>query len=605
MSYKSRARLVAVTFVVLAVVAIAATAGGAVADDHNETATNETDGNDTVDISALEENEPEENYDSGPYSRAELTRGGQQVAGGDPSMRWIEDGSIFIDYPSADPLSPSAEEWEVENVLGPQALVERDEITINAQRERGASSAEYTLTVVHWVGDHHVDDNGSVHQIATDQSVSEYVVQFDGPMDRETVDLPNTDGDRYQVTMWLEDDSGEPVEGARWTFAHESAPTSLDAGIQTQGDLYSWVGLWLVGPLLFGIPASLYGGRKILNKTGRGTDIPTIVYGSVAMVFAFGVALFGWKEAALIITNFPLVIPLALTAIAFVAYLEYGSNDIVRAQFIREELMDATSPSGEDVHDVLYQEIADMRLVRTDDDGRYVIVESGIMPFLARLFGVAPTLDVSDLSTQIKATGDKWDKIFVADPSAPSPIEYSAPSMHFPLSDPTGPDANWLDRLSAVNWSIFVMAGLGAAVGWLFGGLLGVPMLGLVTGSVVGFLVKAASVESGHAEFAAAPVHYTQARQTLAASQTEYEDAKTLEEMETIAWQERARTALDARKVQSNMDKTVTQQLAEDELGIDDEAGDDDRDDQDEQSETDTRDSRRESNETAMVPIDD
>jgi len=508
--------------------------------------------------------------EDGEYSLAELREGGRKIPGADPSMRWLESGSVFVDYDSAEPLAPEPAEWEVQNVLGPGSLVQTDTLTFNAQRPRDAGSSEYELVVVSYDSEHVQQGNTTVER-ATDVQKDTYTLSFDGAFARQEVDLPNTDGEREQVTMWLVDENGDRVEGARWRFEHRSAPTSVDAGITSYGDLLQWVGVFVLLPGLIGIPLAQVGASNILKKTGKGPMLPGFIYASAVFIGTFFILLLAWYQLTTALTNLPLLLGGALVVVAFVGFLERGSYDTVRALFVREELQDATSPTGDAVKDALYQDIRDQRLVRTDEDGEFTLVEPGIRPFLARWFGAAPTIDVSELETQIKLKGDKWDRLFVADPESADALEYEPATLGFALVNAVDDDAGLLAKIAAVKWGIFAWAGTLGVVGFMLGdALVGLGAIGATVGALLGAAIKGVEVQHGEVEFVGAPVHATTARQTLAASQSEYSDAKTLEEMEDIAWSERAKSALEARRVMSQMDGTVTGAMLSEELGLGD-----------------------------------
>ncbi len=541
----------------------------------------------------------------------DLQRGGSQVSGAAPSTRWLEgSGAVFIDYPSTDPLAPPAKDWEVENVLERGGTVSADQLRVNAQRPRDAGFAEYELVVVHWDKDWKQVGN-ETQEVATNVEQNEHTLSFDGPRDRATIDLPNTDGDRRQVTMWLERD-GERVDGARWTFEHKSAPLTTDSGIDSSGDQLKWALLIFVVPLGIGIPVAVKGAQRVLAQTGKGPMIPAVIYGALGIGGMFMATVFGWKTTVTALVNQPLLFSLGLILLTFWAVLEWGGHDTTRAMFQRDELRDATTPTGEDVHDTLFQDMLDRRLVRTENEGEYIMVEPGPRAFLARWFGVAPTLDVSELSTQINVKQGKWDKLFVADPDAERALVYEKPTLTLSLSRETE-RTGWLGKIAGVRWSVFAWSLSAGGFAWLIGkALLGTPTAALVLGLLAGFLVSAATVVEGSIEFNAAPVHYTQARQVLADSQTEHADAVTIESLEEIAWSERSKSALDARRVQSHMDRTVTERMVEDELGLSgmftdgdgDRDGDRDESEVDESAENDGRQATADE-ETSLVPADD
>lgn len=552
-------------------------------------------------------NETADSTDNGTYDLAELRDGGQAVPGADPSMRWIgETGSVFIDYPSADPLSPEAEDWQVENVLKSGSTVQRDELTINAQRQRGASDETYVLQVVTYeIGEVEIegeDGDTRTERVATDQRTTSHELEFSGAFDRSTIDLTNSDGESREVAMWLEDSTGDRVDGAQWSFTHKSSPTTTDAGISTMGELYQWVGLFVLLPGLVGIPLSIRTAGKIHDKTGRGPMLSGGLYVGLVFLFGFGVLMFAWIQFAKFITGLPLILGISIVAVAFVGYLETGGNEVQRVQFVRDELGEAVSPNGDDVSDTIYQETADVRMTRLDENGTYVLLRKGIRPFLARLFGVAATLDVSDLETQIKmetvevAKGEPWDRKFIADPAADSALDWEPPALTFPLKNegvelPEDPELS--DWLQLYRWQAVLWAGIGALMGWTMGSaLVDMPMFGASVGLMTAFAIAVTKVEDGHAEFEPAPTHYTAARPQVLDAGASLSDARTIDDLEAIALEATTDTALEGRRIQSRMDSTVTQRMNRDELGIGetddrDDRADDDRADDAHQEETD------------------
>jgi hypothetical protein len=106
-------------------------------------------------------------------------------------------------------------------------------------------------------------------------------------------------------------------------------------------------------------------------------------------------------------------------------------------------------------------------------------------------------------------------------------------------------------------------------IGWKAGAAVAnVPTIGAAVGAVV-LAVESLEARSGSVEFTPAPRHDVTADASLTILQQEHADAKTLEEYEQIAWDERTKTAVEARDVQSRQDRTVTRRLNEKAVGMD------------------------------------
>lgn len=489
------------------------------------------------------------------WSADELRRGGSLISGAAPSQRWLdESGSVYIDYPDPNPLAVSSgEEWESGVILAPGSLVESRQLTINAQRPQDAETGSYDLRVVYWDSERVTveTDDGTVttEERLTNVTTDTHEVEFSGSFDQETVTLRRS-GETRQVTMWLEDDSGNAVGGARWNFEHRTAATAASAGIDSMGDLLGWVAKWIAGPLVLLTVVGGFMSRAAIKKAGTGPDKGLVFWGimlSTAGLFAVGL---GWFYLADWLVALPLVIPVALAAFSVLVILETYESGVERVEFIKPEISVGKSPSGELSLDTLSVSSSKEKIVRQGPEGM-AVVRSGIRPFLARCFGgTAPLEGAGQLSTRIDVDGSRTDAKVWVHPKASKVLQYEPERWELDMPAPSD-RGGWI-RLAVTALLVLVFSG---AVWWTWGALAGA----LTTALLIG--VVALRPVHGYAKVDVAPAHVREAFITNLYHARELDDADTISAARTRLVEKEARSEKDVEKALTERDETLLAEM--------------------------------------------
>jgi len=526
----------------------------------------------------------------GEYPLEELRQGGTQVENSPNSVRLLGDaGSVAVRH---SPPGPFAEDW---TYLTPGETVQTNEMTLYSTRFGSrVEPKEYELVVVYWQSAERQVSNGStttMQQVAANQTVERHSITLDEHYDEVSVSLRPHYDQSVEVSMWLADPkTGEPVNGAQWRFTHESIPTTQQVDINTHGDALKWLGFNVLLIAIPGMLGSAGGAKRVLDQTARGPMLGWLTWVIGLGLFTLILLASAYVTTATVFARLPQLVGVLLAAIVFVAVLESAGTGR-KVIFEKPVLTDASSPAGDDVKDARYEEQAVRSVVRMED-GTHAIVRKGIRPFLARWWASPAKIDVEDLKTQIELRGP-FERKYIADPDSEDVLEHTPARLAWapPIIDEEGDGF-----FESINWRFVVTSLLSLGIGWKLGAVLvGVPQVGLLVGAIP-VLLMCIEARDGEAEFVPAPIHQTAARATMAYEQSQYAEGRTLEDMEDIAWRERSRTALDARAVQSNFDRTVTEEMNDRELGVDD--GDDQPDER-------TEDARTSDDEESALPATD
>jgi hypothetical protein len=521
----------------------------------------------------------------GPFDLEELRRGGVRDSAAPESARNIGMGGVLLQYTPINPLSNGIKR------VSPGETLNGDILTLYSNAY-GDTAGEYEFVVVYWnqetaqVGD-------STREYAANQTVQRIDVQFGEGYSTSEVELQSHYDESVQATAWLEK-GGERVPGARWRFQHASAPASQQVQIDTLADAWTYVFRVAILPGIASVILGLSLAKLTLKRTGTGPR-----YGRGAWVFlgliGGGLALSGlYYEVAVIIANLDILMGLSLGVIAFGGGLRIHS-DVEHVGFERKELTSAIAlrkdrgdssedkkavpdggaakatdsieiPEGE-YHDELYEDLPRLPMVR-GEDGRF-IPKKGIGPFIARFFADAARLDLSSLTTRVRVnTGCIAEKVYVHPDS--DGVQHTAAHLarRMPVWHRIDPEnAETGDKLMYGALTALTVAL--PYIGWKAGAAVAnVPTIGAAAGALV-LAVESLEARSGSVEFTPAPRHDVTADASLTILQQEHADAKTLEEYEQIAWDERTKTAVEAREVQSRQDRTVTRRLNEKAVGMD------------------------------------
>jgi len=530
-------RPVAIALVlVLASTALVAPLAGAQASGGNETAVT---------------NESNETANAPAYSLETLRNGGKTVPGADPSTRWLANGgSVFVDYSSGNPLmSGGTEDWEVENVLANGNLVRTNKLTFRANRMRGAEPANLELVVVYWSEESVQRGNQTVTRARVDAEERKSLT-FEGAFDRSTVRLQRSD-DTRRVTMWLQNaETGERIDGAAWTFRHNSVATSASSGIETMGDYLAKAFVEFLVPIAIGAFVAGILVSKAVKRAGVGPQYGFFPWIAALTVGTILFTLFQYGTLADLLVDAPTIAAVYMTALVGIVILESQQENITETLFLRPHLVDVANPRGEDAVDSMLGDATEEKVVKLSG-GREAVVRPGLLPFLSRVWGGAAILEPTrPLTTEMQLAQSDWDQVIFVDPDADETLDYTPEGWAIAVPSVE----SWTDVAELVAF-VTVLAGIVLLVGmklsWLWAIGAGVALL-------VGFLATptetSAIVEpaSGHERAAFVSMMY------LA---IEHDDAETIESARQKLIEERAHQERDVDDALEMQDATLIEEM--------------------------------------------
>ncbi|TKX78441.1 hypothetical protein EXE53_21200 [Halorubrum sp. SD626R] len=498
------------------------------------------------------------------YSLDELRGGGTTQEGAPPSMRFLGSyGSATLRH---EPVGFGSSDWEY---VSRDTRVQQNAVTLRTIR-LGDPNEELTINVVGWQrGTRTVQtQNGTTSEpVAENVTATTVSTQLGRGYDSAEVPLPSSFGENQRVTMWVEE-----YPDARWTFEHRTIATARSIDINSWGDFLSTL-FWEIG--VFALPAMLIGGslgRRHHEKAIVGPQWGLVKWGLAVMIPVALLASFFAFQGAVLATRLPAGMALVFGVLSYALVLEgSGPSNLQKFLFRRQDLESAKSPRGEDTHDSRYVDHVVKTGLRREADQELVLIRKGLPAYIARLRGSLATLDVSDIQTHKKGKESPYELEIELDPEwdLQDALVHAPPELvRLPLSREV--DVPGIGLTTLPNPGVVLPLGGGAAAGWFISdAMLGIPGFGAVVGAIVGlpFIYR---TENGGAESEPAPYHFTQAEASLAFEAGEYADAKLLDQYRDIAWRERMKTPLDARDIEQKFDSSVTRELTNAELGIDD-----------------------------------
>lgn len=512
---------------------------------------------------------------NGSLSLEELRRPGNAVGGeAPPGVRRLDLGAVAITYNPAAPFSSE------QKYLSAGTVLNTNDISLYSTRFGDSiEPREVTLHVAYYEVTERqstTESGGTTTEtVATNVTRQKVDTTLGTGYSTANVSLVPHYDSQVQMTMWLTDGDGDPIEGARWTnIKQRTDPASEPAGINDKGDLWHYVLLNVVGVGVVGMLGGFGVGRHILNEIGRGPGYSMMTYGIVGVILTIAIGASLYMFASSVLANIPMVWGVLIAFIAFAGYIEAGGAPGKRFLFEQDVLTEAKSPTGEDIYDTTYERVQSMTGIERED-GTLGLPATGIRPAIARYFADAATLDDLDLSTRVDTEGD-FDEKFVADPESddvlvhtPAHLKWN-PTLVHPAA-PDAPDSGFgalADLFGRVNWP-FILGSIGLVGGGWFAAqaTIGFPAAGAVVG-LVGVYALGTEARDGKAEFAPAPIHYRSAKATVKNLNVEYDDAKTIEEAEKARWQAEATTAAELREREARRAKTTSQKLAEETAGV-------------------------------------
>ncbi len=511
-------------------------------EDSDETA-NETANGTAANESANTSNAP-------AYSLETLRDGGRTVPGADPSTRWLESGGrVLVDYSHHNPLvSGETEDWEVEQILANGDLVRVNDLTLRASRMRDAPDADLELVVVYWSTETVKENNTTVTRPVI-EAQERKDLSFNGAIDRQTVRLQRSDQERH-VTMWLEDSSGDRVDGAAWTFRHDSVATSQLTDIETMGD-YLIQAFWdFLGPIALG---TFVAGVIVSIAVKRAGVGPQYGYGPWVFALSLGTLLFvliQYGSIADVLANAPMIAAIYVVGIVAIVILESQQAHIKETVFFRPHLVDVANPRGDDALDSLLADAHSEKLVELKG-GQQAVVRPGLLPFLSRVFGGMAKLE-SDrpFTTEINLVNSEWDQFVVVDPDADETLDYTPEGWTLEIPDLE----SWSDALEVVTL-LMILAGVVGLVGmqvswsWGIGVGLAIAIAKLATPTETSATVEPAS---GHERAAFISMMFMA---------IEHDDAETIESARKKLIQERAHKEQDVDDALEMQDATLIEEM--------------------------------------------
>jgi hypothetical protein len=545
-----RSPLIALVFVALLavspIVAVVGTMPVAAAENATATPTATPAGTETP--APTPEPTPTSESDDG-LGLEELKRDGPRHANAPPSVRMGDELMWWVVYwPASEPMADEGndDKWQY---LEPDTQVGRNSVWLRTILFD--SNERVTVKVAYWEKvEREVTSGNTTTTVSRAENVS--VKTHDVAMQRgwPMVEIPLRQDDRpSQVTMWVEDSSGEAIPGARWTFEHKSVATTRSIAIDSYGDylaraaldflLWIAVGAFVVGAL----------GKKALDRAGRGPG-----YGYAPWVFFLTLAtLIGgylfYQSLAELIVVLPTVLALYLVGIFGIVVLETYQSNVSKALFVQPRLEHSTAPDGSDAWDYQAARLSEQTTVDMPDGGT-AIVTNGVLAFLARVFGSAAYLDFTGVETRVRTKGSKHDELFYVHPAAEDVVTYDAEGWEFNLPP--------LDKAHAGTY-LLGAAAIGLAVLSVYAGLAGALPMGLTLAA--GLVWITAEAKDGHAAVEWAPRHVRSAEATVLVEAEEFSDADTIRDAKDELVKARVSTYQQVEEELERHDGTLVEEL--------------------------------------------
>lgn len=424
----------------------------------------------------------------------------------------------------ANPGDTNDPNWEY---LGDGQLVDRNSVWLRSINTQGTE--EVDVTVVSYVEQQTENGTGTIPVNVTERT---HTVELEAGWSMAEVDLPRTD-DRKQVSIWVEDDPAD----LRWNVEHESLATTQPMLITTWGGFIYQAFMVFLGPILFGSLFVGAGGKKVIDRAKVGPNWGMLQWGLVISIGSMILLWFYFDSIAELVVAAPFVLAAGIVGLFGIILIENYSADTYTAEFVRPNLTDAQSPTGDDIKDVVSVQSQEETLVRTGVEG-LAVVRKGMLPFLSRCFGGAANLEgAAAVDTHVAAESGEMDYKFYVSQDADDVLDYrpegwkiELPELEIPdeLSDRPEPltTSEWLG-LAANQYGVPAFGGL-----LLFGMMWMAfsPMWALASGVL---LMGAATVRprDGYARFEPATVHERTAYTSMLYLERDEVEAQTIQEL--------------------------------------------------------------------------
>ena len=422
-----------------------------------------------------------------------------------------------------------------ERPVGPQTTVDTAEVYLSTVT---TDSIERSVEVVYWS---EVDDGNttSADIVATDTQS----VEFSEGVAMESIDLRD-DLDDVRVTMWFSED-----ESVRWGFNYDPDPSAQPIDIETLGDFWTTAMMWLVLPALIGIVISGTVAKRAINRAGRGPGYPLFLW---ALVVGLGglIAFFAlFSSITELVDSIPFIVGVGIAVISLIVIVESIRSNEREIQFIRPRVESVESPDGDSESvDIVGIDSRSETVVDVGDIP--AIVQTGISPFIARLFGATATVPRASLKTSIKNLSDSDpDEFLIVDPDSDQILD--------------------LDQEAMSIRSLGTIKDIGGIVAVGAFGSVAYASAGLIAGAILASLCALAiwvRPQNGSATVDPANVHVRSAWISTMVLDRDVADAKTLGDARDRIAELQAKNQTDIQSALEDQDAT----LIEEALGVDD-----------------------------------
>lgn len=556
----------------------AAVGGGPVVAAQEDNSTNQT----------AEAAQPAGPTAGGPYDIEELRDSGRSEgidevksvrSIGDPPEGFV--AARYRDPTLIDAMSGSPGEWKD---IQAGETVQQNEIQVYGSAF-GELSGEYDIVIVFWQPEK--TENGTTY--AANQTVKRQSITLSQQelYSFENVTLPEHLDNTWQTTMWLER-GDKKMDGVQWTYKHRSNPESSAVSINSQAEAWGFVLRSAVIPGIGSLVIGLVAARGVLRKTGRGPGYGVGSWLFLLFIVGMFVSMIAYYEISVILSNLPYVMGLSIGVVAFGAGLTFH-QPVKKIAFMRRELGDATiipgggrvaveADGGEvppdsinlgdmgaelfsEFSEALYLDMPEVPAVRTDDG--YRIPVTGLKAFFARIWADAALLDMSNIATRQRVREGRIDDLITVDPKVEPALEHKPARLVRVLPwDTVSDDADWKEEAVAGMMTAAILLAP-ASIGFMaLDNMLNLGSVGIV-GGLVATAIMAYSAEDGWVEFVAAPIQYQRAEDSMTLLQRAYKASAEEKSAKEEKWEEKAKTASEAREERSSEQSTVTDKVLE------------------------------------------
>lgn len=474
------------------------------------------------------------------YTVSELRKGGTTYSNSPDSFRLAGDQMYWMIHWPADTAFGSPGDLDDQNweYLPEDGVVDRNTIylrTINMEQ-----SESVTVNIVAYETEE--TENGTVPVNVHERTTE---AELDAGWSMAAIDLPQSDSQR-EVAVWI--DGHE--EDLRWHFGHKSVATTQAQPISTMGEYLRHAAADFLIPLVIGVFGAGAVGREAISRAGIGPQWGYTKWIMLIGVGAFVTAFFAFSSVAEVVVAAPRLVALGIVVLFAIVLIESYSTGVTNAEFLRPELQDATSPTGDEAYDVASFDRQEEQIIRTDD-GSTAVVRPGLLPFLSRCFGGAARLEnAAAIETKIHVNESTIDSLYFVSAQADDILEYEPEGWQLDM-----PDIDIKEQYGTL--SLYGVAAL-AALGVVYS-------LAGITITLLAALGMIASVgvrpRNGYARIEPASIHERRVYASMMYLELETEDAQTISEYEKKIPELKAKAKKERAEAMRDQDATLVEKM--------------------------------------------